>query len=104
MADPREHQDAIAARIDPSSWDELPVGLFAFDLAGRIISYNDAFLGLLDVSATTELAFERCTSPHLNLVEASHRVLSGETVRVSGWFQAPNRPPRFIRATMSPSA
>ncbi|WP_051638902.1 GGDEF domain-containing protein [Exiguobacterium aurantiacum] len=103
MADPREHQDAITARIDPSSWDELPIGLFAFDLGGRIINYNDAFIELLGVSVTTGLAFERCTSPQLNLVEASNRVLSGETVRVSGWYHGPERQPRFIRATMSPS-
>lgn len=103
MADPRDQHEATAARIDPSSWDELPVGLFSFDRSGRIISYNEAFIVLLGLSVHDYPSFERCTSVQLNLSEAAERVLSGETVRLAGWHHRSNEQARFLRTTMSPS-
>ncbi|TCI35668.1 GGDEF domain-containing protein [Exiguobacterium sp. SH3S2] len=104
MADQeRIHQDTHTMKPDPSSWDQLPIGLFAFDTFGRIISYNDSFVDLLGVVPMTSSTFERCTTSTFDLYGAVARVLAGETVRLAGWYTPPNRQPRFVRTTMSPS-
>lgn len=100
MADQKHvHQDALTPRTDPSSWDQLPLGLFAFDTLGRIVSYNDSFVSLLGVVPSTE----RTSSSTFDFYEAIARVLTGETVRLAGWYNPPNHLPRFLRTTMSPS-
>lgn len=104
MADPtRIHQDTHTMKPDPSSWDQLPIGLFAFNLDGHIVSYNDSFLDLLGIVPPFNLALNRFTSSSFDLASAIRRVLDGETIRLAGWYEAPNRQPRFIRTTMSPS-
>lgn len=104
MADlKRIHQDTHTTKQDPSSWDQLPIGLFAFNLDGHIVSYNDSFLHLLGIVPPFNLALDRFSSSTFDLANAMRRVLDGETIRLAGWYQAPNRQPRFIRTTMSPS-
>lgn len=104
MADQKRiHHDTHTTKPDPSSWDQLPIGLIAFDCDGLIISYNESFIDLLGVFPSSSLTFERCSSSSFDLSTAIRNVLNGETVRLSGWYEAPKRYPCFIRTTMSPS-
>ncbi|MCT4783267.1 MULTISPECIES: GGDEF domain-containing protein [Exiguobacterium] len=103
MANFKEKDEADKLLLNPSSWDELPIGLFTFDQSGHIISYNESFISLLGLSVTEYPSFERCTSAHLNLNDATLRVLKGETVRLAGWHYGPDFQARFLRTTMSPS-
>jgi len=104
MADhERIHQDRDTTKPDPSSWDQLPIGLFAFNRHGQIVSYNEAFIDLLGMLPTSYRSFERCSSSSFDLATAIRNVLNGETIRMSGWYKAPERQARFIRTTMSPS-
>lgn len=104
MADQnRLQQDTHTMKSDPSSWDQLPIGLFAFNLDGHVVSYNDSFLDLLGIVPPFNLALDRFTSPSFDLGNAIKHVLTGETIRFGGWYKATDRQPRYIRATISPS-
>ncbi|RHB50966.1 GGDEF domain-containing protein [Exiguobacterium sp. AM39-5BH] len=104
MADQEHlHQNRDITKPDPSSWDQLPIGLFAFDRQGYIVSYNEAFTDLLGILPNSNLSLERCSSSSFDLSVAIQTVLNGETIHMSGWYNALERQPRFIRTTMSPS-
>ncbi|MFK3986352.1 GGDEF domain-containing protein [Exiguobacterium mexicanum] len=104
MADQeRTHHDTHTTKPDPSSWDQLPIGLFAFNRDGQIVSYNESFVHLLGMLPTSIVMFERCSSSSFDFSGAIRNVLNGETIRMAGWYKAPERQARFIQTTMSPS-